>query len=116
MIRRRIHVDNIPEPIRQALINDFNRTRKKQVSINDIVATILAKRYGLEVIHGKGAARGTDCDPLILKVREDMHTEIKKHSASSDASMRALVIDALARHYRLTEHSVPLVRERTYAA
>jgi len=111
MVRRRINVPNIPEPIRQALLADFARKNK---SMNDIVQGILVDRYKVDTKYGGGHARGSYCDPLILKMPVPLYHEIKLHAARSDTSMRALIIDALARHYNLSEHSIPLARDRSY--
>lgn len=111
--RRRIHVANIPEPIRVALLE---RITEEKVSANDLVNGWLVERYRLDLRFGGGPPRGADCDPLILKMPEALWYEIKQHAARVGTSMRAVVIDTIARELDLTEHAVPLTRDRSYAA
>lgn len=111
--RRRIHVDSIPDPIRLALLKD---ARKRKVSVNYMAQSILLKRYRIDIPCIAGTPHETEADPLLLKIPEELHYEVRQHAARSGATMRAVVIDGLARHYDLSEHAVPLTRERSYHA
>lgn len=110
MARRRIAVSNIPDPIRQALLE---RVEDTKTSANDLVTGWLVDRYRIDGLRfGGKPPGGTNCDPLILKVPEEVWREVRMHAARVGTSLRAIVIDTLARELDLTEHAVPMSRPR----
>lgn len=110
-----IIVQNVPSNVLQRLTAD---AKKRDVSINDAVVGILAKQYGV-ARESTGATFGGPLKrtTLILAMPDELHRSIKVDAATrgKGVTMRGLILQALARHYKVPVQS-PQRRPRGTAA
>lgn len=99
-----IIVHDVPSRVLAKLTSD---ARKRDVSINDAVVSILAKQYGIErESTGAGFGGPLTRTTLILAMPDELHRRIKVDAATKKgATMRGLIVQALARHYKVPVQS-----------
>lgn len=111
-----IIVPDVPEAVWAALHAD---AEKRDVSRNEAAVSILAERYGVsrEPSQVRFRSRGelnTD-RPLQLVIPSRLRTKLRRDAFKREATIRGLVIEALAEHYDIPFDS-PQRRPRVRAA
>jgi predicted HicB family RNase H-like nuclease len=106
-------VHDVPDRVLARLQADAKR---RDVSVNEAVTSVLAGRYRAEHepsgVKWQGPLTRTT---LLLSMSDDLHRRIKVDAAGrKGVSMRGLIISALAEHYKIPAQS-PQRRPRTTA-
>jgi hypothetical protein len=101
--RKRITVTDIPEKLRKKLNSDIGR--RKYSSLNDLIATVLSERYGLEHTRARRPARTVVEDRIIFKPTVDLYEAIRQHAFDARATMAGIVVFGLMQHYKLDPHT-----------
>jgi predicted HicB family RNase H-like nuclease len=107
-------VQDVPDRVLARLQADAKR---RDVSINEAVTGILASHYGVQHepsgVKWSGPLTRTT---LLLSMSDDLHRRIKIDAAGrKGVSMRGLIVQTLASHYKIPAQS-PQRRPRTTAA
>lgn len=103
--RKDIHVHQMPEETRRALIAD---AQEQGVSINEVASVILAETFKTKhVPSGRGFRPGDyDSQNMSLRVGAVLHRRIALEAAKRGGTLRGIVLEALATHYGLEPVSV----------
>ena len=87
----------LPEDVRAKLDKD---AEKKNVHLNDLATTILAKHFEVE-IEPTGRPYRTMAEQFKLRVPEQLHWKIRMSAALAGHTVRGTVLATIASHYRL---------------
>jgi hypothetical protein len=108
-------VQDVPARVLDKLTDD---ARKRDVSINDAAVSILADIYGIDREPTGAKFKQPLVRPtLLLDLPEDLHRAVKMGAAATKgATMRGLIVAALATHYKVAAPSTQRRRRGTVTA
>lgn len=89
---------DVPEELVRLLVGE---ARHRDTTVSDLAAGILAERFGItREPSGRSFVNGTlGSSTLILTVPSELRRAIRRHAVEQDATMRGVMIEALASHF-----------------
>ncbi len=104
-----IQVTEVPAAILDAVERD---ARKRNLSVNGIVVSILAQRYGVDYEASYPYTDTAGSAEWVVRMPEELRARIRTHARSLvSGSQRGVILLALAKHYGLEAESPRRRRE-----
>jgi hypothetical protein len=97
-VRKDILVYDIPDDIREALVAD---AKAQNVSLNEVVVQVLAARFKVKVKPTGTPFTDGEAEKLSVRAGPKLHQKIDMDRAKRSGTMRGVVLEALALHYKL---------------
>ena len=113
--RKSLLITDVPADIRQALIED---AKTQDIPVGETAIGILCAAYNVKHAPQENGLKGQETRPLrfstadattttfVLRGGAALHRKLDKARVKRDATLRGLVLEALAVHYDLTPPSV----------
>lgn len=96
--RKDILVYDIPDEIRLALVADAT---EQNLSLNEVVVRILSDRFKVKISPTGAPFTDGEAEKLSVRAGPKLHQKIALEGARRSGTLRGIVLESLALHYKL---------------